>query len=147
MAVLDINDIMKILPHRYPMLLVDKVLECDFENNRIVAVKNVTATEPFFQGHFPGLPIMPGVLQLEAMAQAGGLLLNQIMKAEGQVAYFMAIDKAKFRRVVIPGDIMQIEVVFNRARMRASRLHGKVTVDGQIASEADMMFTYRSSDD
>ena len=102
------------------MLLVDRVLECDFEKQFIVAIKNVTATEPFLQGHFPGFMCVPGVLQLEAMAQAGGVLMSSMFNAKGKIAYFLSIDKARFRRVVRPGDTMRIEVRFQKARMKKS---------------------------
>lgn len=143
MPEMDIDQIKEILPHRYPMLLVDRVLECEDSCQRIVAIKNVTVNEPFLQGHFPDYPIMPGVLQIEAMAQAGGVLMNKLFNAHGRIAYFMAIDKAKFRRAVRPGDQMRIEVEFIRARLKVSRLKGTITVDGEIASEAELMFTYR----
>ncbi|MCS6771866.1 MAG: 3-hydroxyacyl-ACP dehydratase FabZ [Kiritimatiellae bacterium] len=135
-----IEDIMRILPHRYPMLLIDRVVEC--EGDRVVAIKNVTANEPCFSGHFPGRPIFPGVLQLEAMAQAGGVLMNQSYGEPGRIAYFLAVDKARFRRVIRPGDTMRIEVVFQRARLGMMRLHGTITVDGELACEADIMFGY-----
>lgn len=141
MALIEAAEILRILPHRYPMLLVDRVLECD-DKVRIVAVKNLTINEPFFQGHFPGDPIMPGVLQLEAMAQVGGILLNRLLGHSGRIAYFLAIDKARFRRVVRPGDQIRIEVLFQRARMGMSKVHGTVHVDGELASEADLMFGY-----
>lgn len=143
MKSMDIEAIQKILPHRYPMLMVDRVLECDCERQRVVAIKNVSASDPHLQGHFPGFMCMPGVLQLEAMAQAGGVLMSKMFNAEGRVAYFMSIDKAKFRRVVQPGDVMRIEVVFQRARLKVSKMKGVITVDGELASEAEMMFTYR----
>lgn len=136
---LELTDILKILPHRYPMLLVDRVLETDFEK-RIVAIKNLTANEPFFQGHFPGEPVMPGVLQLEAMAQVGGILVNRLLKTEGKVAYFLAVDKARFRRIVGPGDQLRIEVDLQRVRMGMARVHGRVLCDGEVVSEADLMF-------
>ncbi len=110
-ALLDIEEVMKILPHRYPMLLVDRIIESDFET-KIVGIKNLTINELFFQGHFPGHPVMPGVLQLEAMAQVAGILLNRKMQHPGKIAYFLAIDNAKFRRIIQPGDQMRIEVHF-----------------------------------
>jgi beta-hydroxyacyl-ACP dehydratase FabZ len=143
MSQMDINEILKSLPHRYPMLLVDRIIECDMKE-RIVGLKNVTFNEPYFQGHFPGDPIMPGVLQLEAMAQVGGILMNKIEDRKGRVAYFLAIDNARFRRVVRPGDTLRIEVTFQRARMGMSRVHGKIYVDKEIASEADLMFAYKA---
>lgn len=142
MAMLELEEIQKILPHRYPMLLVDRVLECD-DKTHIVAIKNVTANEPFFVGHFPGHPVMPGVLQLEAMAQVGGILLNRMLKKESNIAYFLAIDKARFRRVIRPGDQMRIEVTTEKLRLGMSRVKGRVLVDGELASEAELMFAYR----
>ena len=137
----DIKQIMERLPHRYPMLLVDRVLECD-DKDRIVAIKNVTVNEPFFTGHFPGRPIMPGVLQLEAMAQTGGILLSRQTGIKGQVPLFMAIDKARFRRPIVPGDAMRIEVTMLNRRARVVRVQGRVLVDGQLASEAELMFMF-----
>jgi 3-hydroxyacyl-[acyl-carrier-protein] dehydratase len=141
MAELDIMGIMRVLPHRYPFLLVDRVIEGD-DKARIVGLKNVTVNEPFFQGHFPGNPVMPGVLQLEAMAQVGGILMNTLYKADGRIAYFLAVDSARFRRIVRPGDQLRIEVVFQRARLGMCKLHGKITVGEEIACEADIMFGY-----
>ena len=142
MSKMEAKEILKILPHRYPMLLVDRVLECDGKE-RIVAVKNISFNEPFLQGHFPGDPIVPGVLQLESMAQAAGILMNQLFSAAGAVAYFLAIDNARFRNVVRPGDQMRIEVLFKRARMGMAKVHGTITVGDELASEADLMFGYR----
>ncbi len=138
MATMDIQEIMKLLPHRYPFLLVDKIVECD-EQKRIVGIKNVTMNEPFFQGHFPGVPVMPGVLQIEAMAQTGGILINRIAKAGDRVPFFMSIDKAKFRRVVKPGDQMRIEIDIITHKTKVARFVGKVLVDGEVASEAELM--------
>lgn len=138
MKKMNITEIMGCLPHRYPMLLVDRIIESDGEK-RIVGVKNVTVNEPFFQGHFPGAPVMPGVLQLEAMAQTGGILLLQINGEKNKMPYFMSIDNARFRRVVTPGDRMVIEVTILRLRSRSAKFAGKITVDGEIVSEAEMM--------
>ncbi len=138
MATLDIQEIMKLLPHRYPFLLVDRVVECD-DQKRIVAIKNVTMNEPFFQGHFPGTPVMPGVLQLEAMAQTGGILMNRLAGAGERVPYFMAIDKARFRRVVRPGDQMRIEVEFLTIKSKLAKFQGKILVEGELASEGELM--------
>ena len=138
MTMVNIDEIMKLLPHRYPILLVDKVIECDDEK-RIVAIKNVTVNEPFFQGHFPGMPIMPGVLQLEAMAQAGGILLNRIAETGGRIPYFMSINKAKFRKVVRPGDQMRIEVEILNLRARSAKFKGQAFVDDALVSEAELM--------
>ncbi|MEI6563637.1 MAG: 3-hydroxyacyl-ACP dehydratase FabZ [bacterium] len=138
MATMDIQEIMKLLPHRYPFLLVDRIIECD-EQRRIVGIKNVTINEPFFQGHFPGVPVMPGVLQIEAMAQTGGILINRISNAGERVPFFMSIDKAKFRRVVKPGDQMRIEIDIITHKTKVARFVGKVLVDGELASEAELM--------
>jgi len=140
-AIMELVDILKILPHRYPMLLVDRVLECDFKT-RIVGMKNLTCNEPFFQGHFPDHPVMPGVLQIEAMAQVGGILLARLLQTEGTVAYFLSIDKAKFRRMLVPGDSIRIEVDILRIRLGMARVHGRITCEGEVASESDLMFGY-----
>lgn len=138
MALMGIEEIMKLLPHRYPFLLVDKILECD-DKEKIVGLKNVTMNEPFFQGHFPGVPIMPGVLQLEAMAQTGGVLLNRISGDSTGTPYFMSIDKVKFRKIVKPGDQLRIEVAIVNLRSRMARFEAKILVDGKVVSEAEMM--------
>lgn len=140
METLDINEIMEILPHRYPFMMVDKILEIDFEKKHIIGLKNLAMNEPFFQGHFPGEPVMPGVLQLEAMAQVGGILMNKLMNNEGAVAYFLAVDNARFRRMARPGDQLRIEVTFKRLRLGMAKVHGVVTIDGELVSEADLMF-------
>ena len=137
MSRMDIEEILKTLPHRYPMLMVDRVVECDDEK-RIVGIKNLTINEPFFQGHFPGAPVMPGVLQLEAMAQTGGILLTRLGGHANRVPYLMSIDKARFRRVIKPGDQMRIEVEFLNIRARIARFAAKVFVDGVLASEAEI---------
>lgn len=136
---MDTMDIYQALPHRYPFLLVDKIIECDMKE-WIVGIKNLTINEPFFQGHFPGNPILPGVLQLEMMAQVGGVLLNHMTGHDGQVAYFLAVDKARFRRIVRPGDQLRIEAKFLKFRLGMGRFHGRVLVDGDLASEAELMF-------
>ena len=137
---LDIHDILKILPHRYPLLLIDRVLELK-RKERIVAIKNVTINEPFFNGHFPGLPIMPGVLIVEAIAQAGGaLLLTEVEDRTDKVMVFTGIERAKFRRPVSPGDQLRIEVEVKGwraiARMIAVRMQGVAYVDGKKVAEA-----------
>ncbi len=136
---MDVIEIMNTLPHRYPMLLVDRVLECD-DKEYIVGIKNLTATEPYFQGHFPGDPIMPGVYQLESMAQVAGILINRISRAEGAIAYFLAVDNARFRKMLRPGDQLRIEVRMVRSRSKMWRVRGEVMVDGEVACEADLMF-------
>jgi 3-hydroxyacyl-[acyl-carrier-protein] dehydratase len=135
-AAMEISDIFNILPHRYPFLLIDRVLEL-VRMKRIVAVKNVTVTEPFFQGHFPSKPIMPGVLIVEAIAQAGGLLLlTEVPNRDEMLMVFTGIEKARFRRPVVPGDQLRIEVEVRAWRITAARLEGKAYVDGKVAAEA-----------
>jgi 3-hydroxyacyl-[acyl-carrier-protein] dehydratase len=139
---LDILDIMRILPHRFPFLLIDRVTEI-VRKQRIVALKNVTINEPFFNGHFPGLPIMPGVLIVEAIAQAGGaLLLTEVEDRASKLIMFTGIERAKFRRPVVPGDQLRIEVVLKAWRevgpMIAVRMEGVVTVDGSRVAEASV---------
>lgn len=134
----DINDIMKVLPHRYPFLFVDRVLEME-EKKRIVGIKNVTINEPFFQGHFPGHPIMPGVLIIEAMAQVGGILLMGLVDdPEKKVVYFISLDNVRFRRPVRPGDQLRFELEVTQLRGATCKMHGIARVDGDIAAEADM---------
>lgn len=145
MASFDISEIMQRLPHRYPFLLVDRVIDCD-DKTKISAIKNVTINEPFFQGHFPGVPVMPGVLQLEAMAQTGGILLNRIGGETSGVPYFMSIDNAKFRKVVSPGDQLLIEVEITKIRSRSARFNGRILVDGNVVSQAEMMCMMSSGD-
>ncbi len=136
---LEIADIMAILPHRYPFLLIDRVIEVA-RMKRIVALKNVTINEPFFAGHFPEYPIMPGVLVVEAIAQAGGaLLMNEIPDREKKLMVFTGIERAKFRRPVIPGDQLRIEVEVLNWRARAVKMEGKAYVDGKLACEAVIM--------
>jgi len=133
---MDIGDILKILPHRYPFLLIDRVIEL-VRMKSIVASKNVTITEPFFQGHFPEKPIMPGVLIVEAIAQAGGLLLlTEVPNRDEMLMVFTGIEKARFRRPVAPGDQMRLEVVVRAWRRTAARLEGKAYVDGRVVCEA-----------
>ena len=145
MGTMGVEEIMGILPHRYPFQLVDRIVETD-DKEWVVGIKNVTSNEPFFQGHFPGHPVMPGVLQIEAMAQVGGVLLSQVLKREGSIAYFLAIDNARFRRIVVPGDQLRIEVKILKFRLNMTKVHGTVTVNGELACEADLMFAYRDED-
>ena len=142
---MDVNDIMKLLPHRYPFLLVDKVLKV--EANKITALKNVTINEPFFEGHYPGFPIMPGVLQLEAMAQVGGLMMMKFAKdGEGKkLAYFMAADEVKWRKPVFPGDALIIEVELMKARGKICRAKGVCKVNDDVVSEAEVTFMIRDA--
>ncbi len=137
--VLEITDIMAILPHRYPFLLIDRVVEME-RKKRIVAIKNVTINEPFFQGHFPAYPIMPGVLVIESMAQAGGaLLLTEVPDRDSKLMVFTGIERAKFRRPVVPGDQLRIEINVLQWKTRAVRMEGLATVDGKLACEATVM--------
>ena len=140
MSVIEINEILSILPHRYPFLLVDRIIELE-EGKRIVGIKNLTINEPFFQGHFPGRPIMPGVLQMEAMAQVAGILLNRTLGGEGKISFFAAIDNARFRRPVVPGDQLRMEIEIIVAKPRLSKVSAKAFVDGKLVSEADLMFS------
>jgi UDP-3-O-[3-hydroxymyristoyl] N-acetylglucosamine deacetylase/3-hydroxyacyl-[acyl-carrier-protein] dehydratase len=133
-----IEDIMKVLPHRYPFLLVDRILEIE-EKKRIVGLKNVTINEPFFQGHFPGHPIMPGVLIIEAMAQVGGMLLmGSVEDPESKVVYFMSLDNVKFRRPVKPGDQIRFELEITQLRGTVCKMRGVGKVEGEVVAEADM---------
>jgi len=136
---MDILEIMSILPHRYPLLLIDRIVEME-RKTRIVALKNVTINEPHFAGHFPDFPIMPGVLIVEAIAQAGGaLLLTEIPDRDTKLMVFTGIDSARFRRPVVPGDQLRIEVKVLNWRTTAVKLHGLATVDGKLACEATIM--------
>jgi len=135
-AVFGIERILDILPHRYPFLLVDRIVEMEADR-RIVAVKGVTVNEPFFQGHFPGRPVMPGVLVIEGMAQAAGvLLLHDRAERADKLLLFTGIEKARFRRPVVPGDQLRYEVEVLRLRDRYSRLQGRALVGGELAAEA-----------
>jgi len=137
-SVLGIEDIMKVLPHRYPFLLVDRVLEME-PMKRIVGIKNVTINEPFFQGHFPGHPIMPGVLIVEAMAQVGGMLLmGTVDDPDTKVVYFMSLDNVKFRKPVRPGDQIRFELHMVQIRGKICRMKGQAKVDGEVVCEAEM---------
>jgi UDP-3-O-[3-hydroxymyristoyl] N-acetylglucosamine deacetylase/3-hydroxyacyl-[acyl-carrier-protein] dehydratase len=136
--VIEIDEIMRVLPHRYPFLLVDRVLELE-PQKRIVGIKNVTVNEPFFQGHFPGHPIMPGVLIVEAMAQVGGMLLmGTVPNPESKVVYFMSLDNVKFRKPVKPGDQLRFELDMKKIRGPVCQMSGIAKVDGQVVCEAEM---------
>ncbi len=138
---MDIQWIMKRLPHRYPLLMIDRVVKLE-PNERIVALKNVTINEHFFEGHFPGMPVMPGVLILEAIAQAGGLLvLPEDGSAEGLNFYLVSIDNAKFRRTVVPGDQLEIHVSVARAKANFRKLAGRAEVEGQLVAETQLTLT------
>ncbi|MBX3266140.1 MAG: 3-hydroxyacyl-ACP dehydratase FabZ [Acidobacteria bacterium] len=135
MAIYDSIAIQEILPHRYPFLLVDKIIELE-PRVRIVGIKQVTANEQFFQGHFPGAPVMPGVLQIEALAQVGAILaLREFEDRDEKIPYFSGIENAKFRRPVVPGDTLRLEVTALRIGSRIQKMHGVATVDGQVATE------------
>lgn len=145
MTVLDIHAILEHLSHRYPMLLVDRVVELE-PGKRIVAIKNVTINEPYFLGHFPHYPVMPGVLQIEALAQAAGILSFQTMgriSDARSVYYFVGIDSARFKRPVVPGDQLRLEVEIVRIARSIWKYAGKATVDGHVAAEAELMCTLR----
>jgi 3-hydroxyacyl-[acyl-carrier-protein] dehydratase len=134
---IDIEGILDILPHRYPFLLVDRVLE--LEPERILALKNVTFNEPHFTGHFPGVPVMPGVLVVEAIAQAGGvMMLNDFPDRHEKLIYFTGIDNCRFRRPVVPGDQLLLEVTVVKRRQRFAVLHGVARVGDEVAAEADL---------
>jgi 3-hydroxyacyl-[acyl-carrier-protein] dehydratase len=137
--ILDVTEIQKILPHRYPFLFVDAIVEME-RLKRVVGIKNVTINESHFQGHFPGQPIMPGVLIIESMAQTGGLLLLQeVPDRENKLLYFVAVDGARFRRPVVPGDQLRVEMTVISWRGDFCKLEGRATVDGQLAAEATLM--------
>ena len=137
--ILDVTEIQKILPHRYPFLFVDAIVEME-RLKRVVGIKNVTINESYFQGHFPGQPIMPGVLIIESMAQTGGvLLLQEVPDRENKLLYFVAVDGARFRRPVVPGDQLKVEMKVVSWRGDFCKLDGRATVDGQLAAEATLM--------
>ncbi|HEX9045748.1 MAG TPA: bifunctional UDP-3-O-[3-hydroxymyristoyl] N-acetylglucosamine deacetylase/3-hydroxyacyl-ACP dehydratase [Verrucomicrobiae bacterium] len=138
-----IEDLMKLLPHRYPFLMVDRILKMD--GDTIVGVKNVTMNEPFFMGHFPGHPIMPGVLQLEAMAQVAGILLLKRIEAANQIAYFMSAEEVKWRKPVVPGDVLVIEIQMTKVRGRIGKAKGVCKVAGEVVSEAEVTFMLRDA--
>jgi 3-hydroxyacyl-[acyl-carrier-protein] dehydratase len=139
MKTLDVREIMDRIPHRYPFLLVDRVVEV-VPGQRIVAIKNVTMNEAFFQGHFPGAPVMPGVLIIEALAQAGAVLLfSDIPDRSSKLVYFTGIDGARFRRPVVPGDQIRLTMEVLKLRSRTCKMRGVATVDGELAAEAEIM--------
>ena len=133
---MDIKEIQSIIPHRYPMLLIDRVIELE-PLKRIVAIKNVTMNEAVFEGHFPGAPVYPGVMIIEAMAQAGAVLLfREVQDRENKLLYFTSIEEAKFRRPVVPGDQLRLEVSVIKYKMGYAKLRGEAYVDGQLVTEA-----------
>ncbi|MGC3959002.1 MAG: 3-hydroxyacyl-ACP dehydratase FabZ [Verrucomicrobiota bacterium] len=138
-----IEQIMKHLPHRYPFLLVDRVLS--IEGNKCVALKNVSMNEGYFQGHFPAHPIMPGVLQLEAIAQVAGIFMIKAQEAENMMAYFMAANNVKWRKPVVPGDTLIIEVEMMKSRGKIGKANGICKVNGEIVSEAEVTFMVQSA--
>jgi len=140
-AIFTLAEIQKLLPHRYPFAFVDRIIEYVPEE-RAVGIKNVTLNEPFFQGHFPGRPIMPGVLIVEAMAQVGGVVLTQLPELEGGLFVFVGIDKVRFRRQVVPGDqlVMTVELL-NVKRRRFGKMQARAEVDGNLVAEGELMFS------
>ena len=136
---MDVNEIKKYLPHRYPFLLVDKIV--DIEGKKITGVKNVTVNEPFFEGHFPEHPVMPGVLIVEALAQTCGVLALRRKKSRGKLAYFAAINNAKFRKPVFPGDRLKLEVEVTKYRTKVIQAYGVARVGEDIVAEADLLFS------
>jgi beta-hydroxyacyl-ACP dehydratase FabZ len=142
-APLDVPAIERVIPHRFPFLMIDRVVELSGE--KVVALKNVSANEPYFAGHFPGHPIMPGVLQVEAMAQAGAVLAMNILADPGEkpLVFFMGIDKVKFRKPVVPGDQLRIEVEPLRKGGAIWKMAGRALVDGQVVSEAEFLATFK----
>jgi 3-hydroxyacyl-[acyl-carrier-protein] dehydratase len=138
MPIMDIPAIRDILPHRYPMLLVDRIVV--LEEDRIVGIKNVTANEPFFLGHFPDFPVMPGVLIVEAMAQvAGVLVLNRIPDRKSKLVLLASIEQAKFRKPVVPGDQLRIEMIVTKIKSTVAKMHGTATVEGVVVAEAEVL--------
>ena len=145
-TVLDILAIMQRLPHRYPFLLIDRIVRF-VPGEEIVALKNVTMNEPFFQGHFPAKPVMPGVLIIEALAQAGGILAAEIRGPEkqGEIIYFMGMDAVRFRKPVVPGDQLMLEARVLKMRSRVAKMAGRALVDGQLVAEAELMASFGES--
>ena len=137
--VMDVNDVMKLLPHRFPFLMVDRIVAIEGDT-KCTGVKSVTMNEQFFQGHFPGHPIMPGVLQLEAMAQVGSILLLRKPGYAGKIGYFMSADEVKFRKPVVPGDTLFIEVEMTQNTRALAKAKGRCIVNNEVVSEAEMLF-------
>lgn len=143
--VLDIKQVMKILPHRYPFLLVDKIVHLDLDNDEVVGVKCLTMNELFFQGHFPGAPIMPGVLIIEALAQAGGVLIHQ-KGYHNKTALLLKVENAKFRSPVLPGDVLYLHVKSNHLSGRGGKVSAKAMVNNKVAAEADIAYALADMD-
>lgn len=139
-TIMDIEKIKEIIPHRYPFLLVDRIVEMT-PRKRIVGLKNVTINDPFFQGHFPSKPVMPGVLIVEALAQTCGVLVLREEECKDKLAYFASIKEAKFRKPVIPGDVLILEIEITNHRTRLVQCHGVAKVDNEVVCEADLMFS------
>lgn len=144
-SIFDIKKISEILPHRYPFLLVDRIIELNLEDNKIVGIKLVTRNEQFFQGHFPGVPIMPGVLILEALAQTGGILVHQKTQ-NTKIALLLNINNAKFRRPVVPGDVLELHVVGVHFSSKGGKIQAKAIVEDQLAAEAEIGFALVQKD-
>jgi 3-hydroxyacyl-[acyl-carrier-protein] dehydratase len=138
-------EIQKIIPHRYPFLLVDKIIEMEW-GKRAVGIKNVTANEPFFMGHFPGFPVMPGVLIVEAIAQVGAVAVLGMPENKGKLAFFAGVDEVRFKRQVVPGDTLRLEVTLTRVRGLFGQGEGTATVDGQLACSGKFMFALAKSE-
>lgn len=143
MAVLNAEQVKKILPHRHPMLLIDEVVE--MSEDSVIAAKNLTNADPFFAGHFPGRPIMPGVLMIEALAQAGGILILTKSGNNGRLAYLASVTEAKFRRVVVPGERLLLKVQLLKMKSRIGLVHGVAEVNGEIACEAEILMSLAES--
>jgi len=138
MTALDVKEISQLLPHRYPMLMVDRIVE--ISSDSIVGLKNVTVNEPHFTGHFPGFPVMPGVLIIEAMAQVAGILVGKLAPhTRGKIMFLASVDEAKFRKPVVPGDQLRIEMKMLRLKHTVAKMQGLATVDGQVVAEATLM--------
>jgi 3-hydroxyacyl-[acyl-carrier-protein] dehydratase len=138
MTAMDVQEISRILPHRYPMLMVDRILE--ITGDSIVGIKNVTVNEPHFTGHFPGFPVMPGVMIIEAMAQVAGVLVATLApQTRGRIMFLASVEDAKFRRPVVPGDQLRLEMKLLRLKATIAKMQGRATVDGQVAAEATLM--------
>ncbi|WP_368653326.1 3-hydroxyacyl-ACP dehydratase FabZ [Ornithinibacillus sp. 4-3] len=139
---MDIQEIKEVIPHRYPFLLVDRVLEME-EGKRVVAIKNVTANEPFFQGHFPEYAVMPGVLIIEALAQVGAIGMLHMEENKGKIGFLAGLDKCRFKRQVVPGDQLHLEVEITRVKGPIGKGKGIATVNGELACEAEIMFAIK----